>query len=395
MAYNTARTSNHPDLRRVASNPNHWYPVAEGRRLKRNKTLAVAFGGEAIALVRTDSNRVFAVEDRCAHRQFPLSKGVVCAEQIQCGYHAWRYDEAGNVTEIPQAATGVKPRRAVRAYPCREAYGLIFVFPGDPALAEHMRFPELPLFTSDAYKLMFFTRQVNCHYSFMHENLMDMNHQFLHRRLMGSVRAELLGHAKGDTWVEARYHFHHAGGKAHRGMHWLSMGRDADETQYDVMAIRTEYPYQTLTISGASSSAVPSVSLWIAYVPTDGEGRANRSFGILLVRKPRVRWLLSVAWPVLRHFVQSVFAEDRMAVEAEQRAHDAQGGDWNQEIYPAILDLRQLLLTHGMAPAGSHPVGRSPQGAPSGCRDEDATPSVWASRWPDRHNAIEDSRTAP
>ena len=393
MADNTARTSNHPDLRRVASNPNHWYPVAEGRRLKRNKTLAVAFGGEAIALVRTDSNKVFAVEDRCAHRQFPLSKGVVCAEQIQCGYHAWRYDEAGNVTRIPQAATGVKPRRAVRAYPCREAYGLIFVFPGDPALAERTSFPELPLFTSGDYKLMFFTRQVNCHYSFMHENLMDMNHQFLHRRLMGSVRAELLGHSRGDTWVEARYHFHHGAGKAHRGMHWLSMGGGADEKRYDVMAIRTEYPYQTLTISGANSSAVPSVSLWIAYVPTDGEGRANRSFGILLVRKPRVRWLLSVAWPVLRHFVQSVFAEDRMAVEAEQRAYDAQGGDWNQEIYPAILDLRQLLLTHGMTPTGPHTVGISPQRAPSGRRDENAKPSVCALRWPARDNAIEDSRT--
>ena len=393
MANNTARMSNHPDLRRVASHPDHWYPLAEGRRLKRNKTLAVAFGDEAIALVRTDSGKVFAVEDRCAHRQFPLSKGVVCAEQIQCGYHAWRYDETGNITTIPDAATGVKPRRAVRAYPCREAYGLIFVFPGDPAVAEHTPFPELPLFTSDDYKLMFFTRRVNCHYSFMHENLMDMNHQFLHRRLMGSVRAELLGHSRGDTWVEARYHFHHGGGTAHRGMHWLSMGGGADEKQYDVMAIRTEYPYQTLTISGASSSAVPSVSLWIAWVPTDGEGRANRSFGILLVRKPRVRWLLSVAWPVLRHFVQSVFAEDRMAVEAEQRAYDAQGGDWNQEIYPAILDLRRLLLTHGMTPASSHTVGIPAQRQPSGCRDEDAKSSVCAFRWPDRDNAIEDSRT--
>src|SRR5262249_33684174 len=161
--------------------------------------------------------------------------------------------------------------------------GLIFVFPGDPALAPRTPLPELPLFASADYKRMLFVRLVNCHYSFMHENLMDMNHQFLHRRLMGSVRAELLGYATGQTWVEARYHFHHGAGKGHQGMHWLSMGRGADEKEYDVMTIRTEYPYQWLTIAGATTSAAPSVSLWVAYVPVDAAGRANRSFGIMLV----------------------------------------------------------------------------------------------------------------
>jgi nitrite reductase/ring-hydroxylating ferredoxin subunit len=346
------RQGNQPDLRRVASDPNYWYPLAESRELGRNKTLAVTFAGEAIALARTETGKVFALEDRCAHRQFPLSKGVVCAGgEIQCGYHAWRYDDAGQITRIPHGAPDAPARRGVRAYPCREAYERIFVFPGDPERAPGTPFPELPLFESPDYKRMFFTRRVNCHYSFMHENLMDMNHQFLHRRLMGSVRAELLGHATGPTWVEARYHFHHGGGKAHQGMHWLSMGGGADEKQYDVMTIRTEYPYQRLTIGGANAAGPPSIDLWIVYVPTDAAGRANRSFGIMLVRKPRIALLLTLAWPVLRHFAESVFAEDRMAVEAEQRAHDAQGGDWNQEISPVILDLRHLLRTQGILPA--------------------------------------------
>ena len=135
-------------LRRVACNPDYWHPVAQSRKLKRNKTLAVTFAGEPIALVRTDSGKVFALEDRCAHRQFPLSKGLVCGEEIQCGYHAWRYDAAGAITAIPYLVTGVRPPNRVRAYPCREAFGLIFVFPGDPALAEQTAFPELPWFDS-------------------------------------------------------------------------------------------------------------------------------------------------------------------------------------------------------------------------------------------------------
>src|SRR5215510_9969200 len=80
--------SSRPDLRRVACNPDYWHPVAQSRKLKPNKTLAVTFAGEPIVLIRTDSGKVFALEDRCAHRQFPLSKGLVCGEEIQCGYRA-------------------------------------------------------------------------------------------------------------------------------------------------------------------------------------------------------------------------------------------------------------------------------------------------------------------
>ena len=357
---NIIRQESQPDLRRVASHPNHWYPLAEARQVSRNRTLAVAFAGEAIVLARTETDKVFALENRCAHRQFPLSQGIVCpGGEIQCGYHAWRYNDAGHVTRIPHAPPATSPARGVRAYPCREAHGLIFVFPGDPLLAPRTPLPEVPLLDSDDYKLMRFARRVNCHYTFMHENLMDMNHQFLHRRLMGSIHPELLAHAAGETWVEARYHFHHGAGKAHRGMHWFSLGKGVDEKQYDIMTIRTEYPYQRLTVAGANTPAAPSLSLWVAYVPVDAGGRVNQSFGIMLVRKPRMRFLLTLAWPVLRHFAESVFAEDRLAVEAEQRAYDAQGADWNQEVFPVILALRKVLRTQGVAPTEASPRGQA------------------------------------
>jgi len=345
-------SSSGPDLRRVACNPGYWHPVAQSRKLKRNKTLAVTFAGEPIVLIRTDSGKVFALEDRCAHRQFPLSKGLVCGEEIQCGYHAWRYDAAGAITAIPYLVTGVRPPHRVRAYPCREAFGLIFVFPGDPALAEQTAFPELPWFDSPDYKVMAFERDIACHYTFMHENLMDMNHQFLHRRLMGRIKPRLLGHAKGDGWVEAQYRFGDGGGKKHRGANWLTIGGSGDDANnYEIMTIRTEYPYQTLKIAGIKPGSPPSLALWAAYVPEDRHERRSRSFGILLVKKPRLAFLLTLIWPVLRHFTESVFAEDRMAVEAEQRAYETQGGDWNQEIFPVTLELRDLLLARGIKPA--------------------------------------------
>src|SRR4029453_13240578 len=233
--------SSRPDLRRVACNPDYWYPVAQSRRLKRNKTPGGVFAGEPIVLVRTDSGKVFALEDRCAHRQFPLSKGAVCGEQSQCGYHAGRYDPTGEITSIPYLVTGVRPPRRVRAYPCREAFGLVFVFPGDSALAEQTVFPELPWFGSADYKVMAFERDVACHYTFMHENLMDMNHQFLHRRLMGRRQPRLLG-------------------KTHGGATWLPLGGRGNETNSEIMTTPREYPYQTRKIAGPKTGAVPSLA---------------------------------------------------------------------------------------------------------------------------------------
>jgi hypothetical protein len=34
-------------------------------------------------------------------------------------------------------------------------------------------------------------------------------------------------------------------------------------------------------------------------------------------------------------------------VEMEQAAHDAQGEDWNQEVFPVIRNLRALLMERG------------------------------------------------
>ena len=267
--------SSRPDLRRVACNPNYWYPLARSRTLKRNKTL------ECRLCRRADRARPDRLQQGLRARgplrapAIPLSKGLVCGELIQCGYHAWRYDATGAITTIPHLVTGVRPPRHVRAYPCREAYGLVFVFPGDPALAEQTAFPELPWFDSPDYKVMSFERDIACHYTFMHENLMDMNHQFLHRRLMGRVKPRLLSHAKGDGWVEALYRFGDEGGKKHRGANWLTIGGSVDEANFEIMTIRTEYPYQTLKIAGIKTGSVPSLALWAAYVPTDRHERAQ------------------------------------------------------------------------------------------------------------------------
>src|SRR5690606_18939886 len=103
--------------------------------------------------------------------------------------------------------------------------------------------------------------------------------------------------------------------------------------------------YQTLRIR--SGDDLPVMDLWIAYVPLDAAQRTNRTFGLLSVKRPKLRWLLDAAWPMLVMFTERIFKEDRDIVELEQAAHDAQGADWNQEVFPVIRNLRALLAACG------------------------------------------------
>jgi renierapurpurin 18,18'-hydroxylase len=344
------RQRNEPDLRRIGLHPDFWYPLAKSSDLKRGATHLARFGGEPIVLARSEAGQVFALDDRCAHRQFPLHKGVVCGEMLRCAYHAWSYHPDGRVAAVPYLPKEACRPTGVRSYACREAYGYVFVFTGDRDKATQVSLPDLPGAQMTNRRTMHFWRKVQCHYSFMHENLMDMNHQFLHRGIMGTIKPALIDYRAGADWVEVRYRFKRAGGKSHRGASFMLAGRspsDLHREAGDVMTIRTQYPYQTLSICRAGSTE-PAFDLWVVYVPDDEQQRSHVSVGMLMIEKPPIPGLIHLFWPLIRRFTESVFSEDRAAVEAEQRAYDQQSGDWNQEINPVILALREVLVRNGV-----------------------------------------------
>ena len=242
----------------------------------------------------------------------------------------------------------------VRSYPCQEKGGLVFVFPGNPELAAERPLPVLAAVDDPSYKTRSFGRAVGCHYTFMHENLMDMNHQFLHRAQMGNIKPRYLGRKKGDDWLEVDYTFARSGGGQSLGERVIfgSTRVGGWANNRDTMRIRTEYPYQTLKIWAGAEE--PVMNLWIAYTPLDAEQRSNRTFGLLSVRRPRIPGLIEAVWPFLVFFTERIFAEDREIVEMEQAAHDRPGPDLNQEVFPPIIDLRTVLRENGLRENGVH-----------------------------------------
>ncbi len=356
IAMRQANAPNAFDLRRVGAHPDHWYPVAWADELKPGKTLGRRFAGDPIVLYRGKAGKVFALEDRCAHRQVPLHLGVVQGERLKCHYHGWAYDQTGKCVDVPYLGKERLPN-GVKAYPAAEIDDLIFIFPGDPALAE-ARLPEaLGSFGRKDYKTRRLNREVNCHYTFMHENLFDMNHQFMHRKLMGSIKAHCLGRRHGDDWAEVEYSFSRTDGKGSIGEAVIvdlmrPRGADAKADFSDHMRIRTDYPSQNLKVwvgRDIKQTDDPVLDVWLGYTPLDAEQRTNRTFGYLSVKRPPLPGLIEAAWPFVVWFTEGIFAEDKQIVESEQRAYDAQGGDWNNEVFPALRDLRGVLARCGAA----------------------------------------------
>jgi phenylpropionate dioxygenase-like ring-hydroxylating dioxygenase large terminal subunit len=344
------RATSSRDIRKTGIHPDYWYPLALSSEIAAGKARATRFAGQPLVIVRTASNRVFTLDDRCAHRQVPLHAGVVEGESLRCGYHGWAYDCSGRCVSVPYLDKDRTLPNGVRAYPTREAYGLVFAFMGNAGLANSVPFPEIPTFADPRYKTRYLNRTVDAHYSFMHENLMDMNHQFLHRRLMGRIRTVFRGMRRSERFIEADYTFARTGGRQHIGEKLILRRGRLKEGQKlrDLMTIRTEYPYQTLTFTTADSDH-PALSLWNCYIPVDRAQRVNHTFGLMMFRRPRrMPWILDLLFPGIVWFTEGIFAEDRWIVEEEQKAFDAQGRDGNQEIFPIILGLRELLVANGV-----------------------------------------------
>ena len=337
------------DIRKTGIDPNFWYPVARSRDLKPNKTLGVKFAGDPVVLVRPKGGEVFALENRCAHRQVPLDVGVVSEGTVKCAYHGWKYDRTGKCVSVPYLDKCTLKPNNVRKYGCREAYGLIFIFPGSDERRATAVFPDIPSADDPAFKTRYLDRQIDCHYTFMHENLMDMNHQFLHRKLMGSIKTLFIDVRRGDNWVEVDYSFKRKGGKQPLGEKFMLGKRPdaASPADRDLMTIRTEYPYQMLKFWTAGSTE-PALDLWNSYIPLDAAQRTNHTYGLMMVRRPPIPGVINLLWPFIIWFTNGIFAEDRWICELEQAAFDAQGADWNHEIFPAIQQLREVLTANGI-----------------------------------------------
>jgi phenylpropionate dioxygenase-like ring-hydroxylating dioxygenase large terminal subunit len=142
--------------------------------------------GEDLVAFRDTQGRVGLLDEHCAHRGTSLFFGRNEECGLRCIYHGWKYDVEGTVLDTPAEPTGssLKDKVRQRAYPCKEAAGIIWTYMGpkdkQPLLPayEWLSMPAEKLYVSKSIQ--------DCSWLQGLEGECDSSHlSFLHRSFTG------------------------------------------------------------------------------------------------------------------------------------------------------------------------------------------------------------------
>src|SRR3954452_4340603 len=166
---------------------NQWYVAAYGREVGR-ELFSRTVCGESILFWRTEAGAVTARSDRCGHRRFPLSQqpSRLVGDTVVCGYHGFTYGADGGCVAVP-GQTRVPRTARLKSYPVVEQDSFVWVFIGDPALADTARIPRAPWLAMEGGTSVSGMEPLAARASLLIDNLMDLSHEtYLHGGYIGT-----------------------------------------------------------------------------------------------------------------------------------------------------------------------------------------------------------------
>jgi phenylpropionate dioxygenase-like ring-hydroxylating dioxygenase large terminal subunit len=121
---------------------NCWYVAAFNNELDAGPIERVILD-EPVVLFRMADATPAAMFGICPHRYYPLGRGKVVGDSIQCGYHGFEFDgRSGSCVKIP-SQNAVPGRFRQKIYPAVEHGPWIWIWPGEPELAHKDLLPPL------------------------------------------------------------------------------------------------------------------------------------------------------------------------------------------------------------------------------------------------------------
>lgn len=323
--------SNQPFTMDAGSQPwprNAWYAAAWDHEIKRSlfpRTIC----GQALVLYRQPDDRLVALEDACWHRLLPLSKGRLQQDgSLVCGYHGLVYDARGRCTHMPSQET-INPSACVRSYPVVAKHRFVWVWMGDPALADPAKIPDLhwnhdPAWAGDGELI-----KVACDYRLVVDNLMDLTHEtFVHGSSIGNREV-----------AEAPFEVTH-GERFATVTRWME---DIDPPPFWARQLGKPGKVDRWQIIRFEAPCTVVIDVGVAPAGT-GAPQGDRSQGVngyvLNTITPETATTCHYFWAFARNYrleeqslttelrqgVAGIFREDEIILEAQQKAIDANPG---------------------------------------------------------------------
>lgn len=169
---------------------NHWYILALESEVPGDKPVRRFLYDTPYVLFRDQNGAVTALLDKCLHRGAQLSLGTVHNGSIQCPYHGWRFNENGQLIEVPSEGPTAKCQQKIQSKnwcvhktPVQVQDGCVWIWPGDASLATAQPEWRFPNAVSDKTTQYFMITDFDHEVTQLVQNFMDVPHTvFVHSK---------------------------------------------------------------------------------------------------------------------------------------------------------------------------------------------------------------------
>lgn len=162
-----------------------WYMAGWADQLDGLALQTIALLDEPIVFYRREDGGWTALEDVCRHRLVPLSLGRREGDCLCCMYHGLKFAPDGRCVEIP-GQTRVSSAIRVRSYPVAELRGAVWIWMGEPALADEAEIPPIVGPGEPGLAFNCASTDLESSASLVWDNLLDLSHiPFAHEGSFG------------------------------------------------------------------------------------------------------------------------------------------------------------------------------------------------------------------
>jgi vanillate O-demethylase monooxygenase subunit len=160
---------------------NAWYAAGWSHELESN-LVPRTFLNEPVVIFRDHDGAPTALADRCPHRFAPLSLGKLKDGILECGYHGLCFDSSGACVTNPHGDHVIPKKARVKNYRLSERNGIVWIWMGDPALADEGEIRDFPQFGKNPHFVAVYGYlHVEANYQLISDNLLDLTHgQYIH-----------------------------------------------------------------------------------------------------------------------------------------------------------------------------------------------------------------------
>jgi len=212
---------------------NAWYVAAWDHEIGRDMLRRVILD-EPVVFYRRDDGKPVALEDRCCHRQAPLSMGKLIGNVVQCPYHGLQFDPTGACVKVP-SQDRIPASARVRAYPVVERNHWIWIWMGEPAKADPTLIEDFHWMDDPNWGFGGGHLHVEANYLLLVENLLDTTHlPFLHPTSLGTdafAKSEFEVTREGDRIKVSRWLMDNPPAPFHKQMGGFADGMNVDRWQ--------------------------------------------------------------------------------------------------------------------------------------------------------------------